>query len=81
MVAFLEKHFEFTTSLLMDECVERLKAKSTRKVGFFASRQDILVSISDEIDVKAFKLDRDWGSNLYAEVHVNSKEILMGQLR
>lgn len=73
MVAFLEKHFEFTTNLSMDDCVVRLRAKSKRGTGFFASRQDILVHISDEDSDKAFTLDRDWGRNLYAEVH--------GQLR
>jgi len=73
LVAFLEKHFEFTTSLSMVECAARLKAKSKRGTGFFASRRDILVSISDKVDGKAFTLDRDWGRNLYAKVH--------GQLR
>ena len=69
MVAFLEKCFEFTTTLSMEECVARLKAKSTRKSGFFASRQEILVRISDDVNGKSFILDRDWGRNLYAEVH------------
>jgi hypothetical protein len=78
LVAFLEKPFEFTTNLSMDECVARLKAKSKRGTGFFASRRDILVTISDEIDGKIFKLDRDWGRNLYAEVHGQLKRNVDG---
>jgi hypothetical protein len=73
MVTFLEKRFEFTTTLSMDECVVRLKEQSTRKSGFFATRQEILVRISDDVNGKAFILDRDSGRNLYAEIH--------GQLR
>ena len=74
MVAFLEKHFEFTSSLPMDVCVLQLKAQSTRKASFFASRQAILVRISDDVNGKTFIVDRDWGQNLYAEVHGQLRE-------
>src|SRR5689334_15838878 len=68
MVAFLEKHFEFTTSLSMDECVARLKAKSKRGSGWLASKRDILVRISDDGASKKVILDRDVGRGLYAVV-------------
>lgn len=74
MVDFLEKKFEFTTYLSMEECVARLKAKSTRRKRLIASNNEILVRILDEGSGKAFKLDRDWGQNLYAEVHGQLKK-------
>jgi len=74
MVAFLERHFEFTTRLSMEQCVLQLKAQSTRKSGIFASRQEILVRISNSVNGKTFIVDRDWGRNLYAEVHGQLRE-------
>jgi hypothetical protein len=68
MVAFLEKHFQFTTSLSMDECVTRLEAKSKRGSGWLASKRDILVHVYNDANEKKFDLDRDVGKSLYAEV-------------
>lgn len=75
MVAFLDKHFEFTTTLSMDECVARLKAKSKRGSGWLASKRDILVRISEDGDGKKFSLDRDAGRNLWAEVQGQLRKI------
>ena len=61
MVAFLEKHFEFTTSLSLDECVARLEAESKRGSGWLASKRDILVHVYDDANGKKFDLDRDVG--------------------
>ncbi|MBI1276928.1 MAG: hypothetical protein GC179_02240 [Anaerolineaceae bacterium] len=75
MVAFLEKHFEFTTRLPMDVCVARLKAESKRKSGWLASKRDILVRILDDAEGKEFSLDRDAGQNLWAEVQGHLRKI------
>jgi hypothetical protein len=69
MVAFLDKHFEFTTRLSMNECIERLEAESKRKTGWFASNNDILVRITYDSDDPTFMLDRDAGKNLRAKVY------------
>jgi len=68
MVAFLEKHFEFTSPLSIEECAVRLQAQSKRGSGWLASRRDILVHVSDDENGKKFDLNRDVGKNLYAEV-------------
>ncbi len=68
MVAFLEKHFEFTTPLSISECVDRLRDKSTRGYGLFASKRDIRVNIAQPSYGTSFDLNRDVGRSLYAEV-------------
>ncbi|MBA3869851.1 MAG: hypothetical protein H0X30_11960 [Anaerolineae bacterium] len=80
MVAFLEKHFEFTTTLTMDKCVARLLAKSKRGTGSLASRRDIMVHVYDDANGKKFDLNRDVGKNLYAEVQGQLKRNVNGSV-
>lgn len=81
MVAFLEKHFEFTTNLPMEECVWRLNEKSKGGSSFIDSQRDIVVRISINEDGTRFELKRDWGRNLYAEIEGQLKRNSDGSIQ
>jgi hypothetical protein len=54
--------------MLLNVCKEQLQKISTRDSGIFASKRKILVTLTEEKDKTLFKVDRDAGRGLYAEV-------------
>jgi hypothetical protein len=68
MIPILEKQFEFTSALTIDECVVRLQDQRTVRKNLLDAPDRVTVQVVDYSSGKRFLIGRDVGKNLYAEV-------------